>query len=41
LCYAQASLTYRHWAGLSPYTSAYAFAQTCVFAKQSLEILLL
>ncbi len=34
-------LTFRHWAGLSPYTSAFAFAQTCVFVKQSLCILLL
>ena len=31
------SLTYRHWAGVSPYTSAYALARTCVFGKQSLE----
>ena len=30
-------LTFRHWAGVSPYTSASAFAQTCVFGKQSLE----
>src|SRR6516165_7240376 len=30
-------LTFRHWAGVSPYTSAYALAETCVFAKQSLE----
>src|SRR6266704_7002332 len=30
-------LTFRHWAGVSPYTSACAFAETCVFAKQSLE----
>ena len=28
-------LTFRHWAGLSPYTSAYAFAGTGVFGKQS------
>src|SRR2546426_11061997 len=28
-------LTFRHWAGVSPYTSAFAFAETCVFAKQS------
>jgi hypothetical protein len=28
-------LTFRHWAGVSPYTSACAFAETCVFAKQS------
>jgi hypothetical protein len=31
------SLTFRHWAGVSPYTSAFAFAETCVFGKQSLE----
>src|SRR3989440_2223987 len=30
-------LTFRHWAGVSPYTSACAFAETCVFGKQSLE----
>ncbi len=29
-------LTFRHWAGVSPYTSAYALAGTCVFGKQSL-----
>jgi hypothetical protein len=29
-------LTFRHWAGISPYTSAYALAQTCVFVKQLL-----
>ncbi len=29
------SLTFRHWAGVSPYTSAYALAETCVFVKQS------
>ena len=28
-------LTFRHWAGISPYTSAYALAETYVFAKQS------
>src|SRR5690348_5163786 len=28
-------ITFRHWAGVSPYTSAFAFAETCVFAKQS------
>ena len=28
-------LTFRHWAGISPYTSAYTFAETCVFGKQS------
>jgi len=30
-------LTFRHWAGVSPYTSACALAGTCVFGKQSLE----
>ena len=28
-------LTFQHWAGVSPYTSAFAFAETCVFVKQS------
>ena len=28
-------LTFRHRAGVSPYTSAYALAETCVFSKQS------
>jgi hypothetical protein len=28
-------LTFRHWAGVSPYTSSYEFAETCVFGKQS------
>ena len=31
-------LTFQHWSGVSPYTSAYALAETCVFDKQSLEI---
>src|SRR5436190_1573925 len=31
------TLTFRHWAGVSPYMSAFAFAETCVFGKQSLE----
>ena len=31
------ALTFRHWAGVSLYTSAFALAQTCVFGKQSLE----
>jgi hypothetical protein len=30
-------LTFRHWAGVSPYTSSFLFAETCVFGKQSLE----
>ena len=37
---AQLSLTYRHWAGVSPYTSAFALARTCVFDKQSLRPIL-
>ena len=28
-------LTFRHWARVSPYTSAFALAETCVFDKQS------
>ena len=28
-------LTFRHWAGVSPYTSSYEFAETCGFVKQS------
>ena len=28
-------LTFQHWAGVSPHTSACALAETCVFAKQS------
>src|SRR3972149_7933724 len=31
-------LTFRHWAGVSPYTSAFAFAETCVFVKQSASV---
>ena len=30
----QITLTFQHWAGVSPYTSAYALAETCVFGKQ-------
>ena len=29
-------LTFRHWAGVRPYTSSYDFAEPCVFSKQSL-----
>ena len=29
------SLTFWHWAGVSPHTSSYDFAETCVFGKQS------
>ena len=28
-------MTFRHRAGVSPYTSLYSFAETCVFGKQS------
>src|SRR4029078_10482974 len=28
--------TFQHWSGVSPYTSPYGFAETCVFDKQSL-----
>ena len=28
-------LTFQHWAGVSPYTSSFDLAETCVFAKQS------
>ena len=27
-------LTFRHWAGVSPYTSSFDLAETCVFVKQ-------
>jgi len=30
-----ASLTFRHRAGVSPYTSSFELAETCVFGKQS------
>jgi len=30
-------LRVRHWEGVSPYTSSYELAETCVFNKQSLE----
>jgi hypothetical protein len=28
-------LTFWHWAGVTPYTSSYEFAECCVFSKQS------
>jgi hypothetical protein len=28
-------LTFQHWAGVSPYTSTFVLARTCVFGKQS------
>jgi len=33
-------LPYRHRAGVSPYTSSYELAETCVFNKQSLPPIL-
>src|SRR5690606_9560540 len=30
-------LTFRHWAGVSPYTSVFPFSETCVSGKQSAE----
>ena len=30
-------MTFQHRAGVSPYTSSYDLAETCVFGKQSLE----
>ncbi|CAN6453970.1 unnamed protein product [Victoria cruziana] len=30
------SLTFRHWAGVSPHTWSYDFVETCVFGKRSL-----
>lgn len=33
------SLTFSHRSGVTPYTSSYEFAGSCVFGKQSLEIL--
>ena len=32
------TLTFGHWPGVSPYTSACALAGTCVFGKQSHEV---
>ena len=31
------SLTFRHWAGVSPYTSPFGLAETCGFVNQSSE----
>ena len=30
-------LTFRHWSGVTPYTSPCGFAESCVFGKQLLE----
>ena len=32
-------LTFGHWPGISPYTSACALAGTCVFGKQSVDVI--
>ena len=34
----QPFLTYRHWAGVSPYTLRFRFAETCVLVKQLLSV---
>ena len=31
-------LTFQHWAGVSPYTSTFVLAETCVFDKQLLGL---
>ena len=31
-------LTFQHWSGVTPYTSPYGFAESCVFGKQSLGL---
>ena len=31
-------LTYEHWAGVSPYTLPFGFAETCVLVKQSVSV---
>ena len=35
------NLTFQHWSGLTPYTSSYELARSCVFDKQSVEVRLL
>jgi hypothetical protein len=32
-------LTFWHWAGITPYTSSYELAESCVFGKQSPEFI--
>ena len=32
-------LTFQHWAGVSPYTSTFVLAETCVFGKQSVDVI--
>ena len=31
-------LTFEHWAGVTPYTSPYGFAESCVLVKQSVSV---
>ena len=38
--HSQFPLTFQHRAGVSPYTSSYDFARTCVFGKQSFPSIL-
>ena len=38
-CSGHPSLTFRHWAGVSTYTSDFSLAGTCVCGKQSLGLL--
>ena len=33
------TINYWHWAGVSPYTSSFDLAGTCVFVKQSLSVI--
>ena len=33
-CWDPPWLTFRHWSGVTPYTSSYEFAGSCVFGKQ-------
>ena len=35
------NLTFQHWSGLTPYTSSYELAESCVFDKQSVGVRLL
>src|SRR3989338_8383616 len=35
------TLTFSHWSGVTPYTSSYELAGSCVFCKQSPGVLLL
>ena len=39
LAESQRILTYWHWAGVTPYTSSFDFAESCVFVKQSLSVI--